>query len=589
MRSSRSFGFLLFCAACSSDGPSAQVAVQPLPDASPADAGGIDSSTTTPDAGTACTATQPSGSSWECRLTTSVGARAIWTLENAPLGMVIQPRSGVVHWTPTSTQVGSYTVTATATGPNGKQSQVVSLAVSLGSAEPAGLYVSTTGDDAAPGSAERPFKTLQQAADAATPGTTIFVRGGDYFNAEFGNAWPTRTRNNLVRIAKSGSASAPITLRPHGNEYVRLVSDVNGIALTDAQHWIIDGFELEGLAAKMDVNLALDNWWIEVGNRMSGRGIANGGGQFITVSNCIIHDFPGAGLASNDADWVTAKNNIIYNTGWWTTAGTHGIANSKLVTTDLSTANQEKIVLEGNLIFGNQSVVISHVFSKGFVTLAIDEGNGLHLQNNAETFKGLARVENNLSLYNGKGGLGLNTIDKVTVRNNAFYKNARVVDTAELILQTSTLTSATGNLFEPRTERATIKDSAKAFTNVGANATSGATADGNDFPLVQRFPAVFANPAGLDFRPATGVPSGMGVPAADLQRMFAKVTEYGIEVASPTQVVDRAYLESMKAKIFATWPASMSMIRLEDKENGYDYLYSQRCNWPGVPTVKVCP
>ena len=41
-------------------------------------------------------------------------------------------------------------------------------------------YVSTTGDDANPGTKAKPWKTLQHAADHATPGTTVNVRGGVY-------------------------------------------------------------------------------------------------------------------------------------------------------------------------------------------------------------------------------------------------------------------------------------------------------------------------------------------------------------------------------------------------------------------------
>ena len=42
------------------------------------------------------------------------------------------------------------------------------------------VYVSTTGDDANPGTKAKPWKTLQHAADAATPGTTVNIREGVY-------------------------------------------------------------------------------------------------------------------------------------------------------------------------------------------------------------------------------------------------------------------------------------------------------------------------------------------------------------------------------------------------------------------------
>src|SRR5260370_3962258 len=42
------------------------------------------------------------------------------------------------------------------------------------------FYVSTSGDDANPGTIERPFRTIQRAADTAKPGSTVYVRGGTY-------------------------------------------------------------------------------------------------------------------------------------------------------------------------------------------------------------------------------------------------------------------------------------------------------------------------------------------------------------------------------------------------------------------------
>lgn len=42
------------------------------------------------------------------------------------------------------------------------------------------LYVSPSGNDSNPGTINKPLKTIQRAADAASPGTTVYVRGGIY-------------------------------------------------------------------------------------------------------------------------------------------------------------------------------------------------------------------------------------------------------------------------------------------------------------------------------------------------------------------------------------------------------------------------
>jgi hypothetical protein len=85
------------------------------------------------------------------------------------------------------------------------------------------------------------------------------------------------------------------------------------------------------------------------------------------------------------------------------------------------------------------------------------------------------------------------------------------------------------------------------------------------------------------------VSAGLGVPATELLRMNAKLTEYGIVLAEPTQVVDDAYLASMKAALFASWPSSYSTLIMNDRATGYSYAYSQRCYYPGAPGSTPCP
>src|SRR3954452_14859908 len=62
-------------------------------------------------------------------------------------------------------------------------------------------FVSTSGDDGNPGTLSAPFRTIQQAADVADPGDTVFIRGGTY--------------RETVRPAHSGSASNPVTFKPY--------------------------------------------------------------------------------------------------------------------------------------------------------------------------------------------------------------------------------------------------------------------------------------------------------------------------------------------------------------------------------------
>ncbi len=243
----------------------------------------------------------------------------------------------------------------------------------------------------------------------------------------------------------------------------------------------------------------------------------------------------------------------------------------------------------GKWHLGNQSLIISHVFSKCFVKLEIDEGNGQHMQNNRETFEGRALVENNLAMWNGKSGLGFNTFDRATVRQNGFYRNARVVNTGEISLQSATAETVENNLFHPRSDRVTIKDFQQAFGNIGANATlSGIAGDAGKYASILRLAAVFTDPANGDFSRASGVPSAMGITSTVRQMWNDRLAEFGIVPSEPAQVVDTAYMQLMKSRIFANWPSSYSGIRLDDNETGYSYIYAQRCHYPGPPASTPC-
>lgn len=67
------------------------------------------------------------------------------------------------------------------------------------------LYVSTEGKDSNPGTIERPLRTIQHAADIATAGTTVYIRGGIYCQQ--------------VRIKTSGNAQEGfITFRSQPGE-----------------------------------------------------------------------------------------------------------------------------------------------------------------------------------------------------------------------------------------------------------------------------------------------------------------------------------------------------------------------------------
>jgi hypothetical protein len=66
------------------------------------------------------------------------------------------------------------------------------------------LYVSTSGNDSYPGTSSQPVRTIVQAYNLATAGTTIIVKAGTY--TDYNSGWG-------IHLGKSGSSSSPITLK----------------------------------------------------------------------------------------------------------------------------------------------------------------------------------------------------------------------------------------------------------------------------------------------------------------------------------------------------------------------------------------
>lgn len=191
------------------------------------------------------------------------------------------------------------------------------------------IYVSTIGDDLNAGrTPDRPFKTVQKAADVAVGGDTIFLREGVYGGG---------------MIRRPGTAAAWITLKPYPDEKAVIDGSLNDPRYPDttlyfynvtcdpynsnytvpcqAAYWAIDGLEVRG--GRMYV-IKIDQRFVKLVNNDL-HGSPNDiikvvkTGDDVTIVNNKIHDnaaVPGANAQAVDivgADRAYVSNNHVYN------------------------------------------------------------------------------------------------------------------------------------------------------------------------------------------------------------------------------------------------------------------------------------
>ena len=150
------------------------------------------------------------------------------------------------------------------------------------------FYVSTTGDDAGPGSLEQPWRTIQHALDTLTLGQTALVREGTY--------------SENLRVTLDGTPNKPITISRFGSEQV-ILRPAGGpdnsypVEIDSASYFRLHGFVIENAIgpSSADVVVEDDSHHIEI----SGNEIRNSSDQGI-FSERSTHDVQILGNAIHD-------------------------------------------------------------------------------------------------------------------------------------------------------------------------------------------------------------------------------------------------------------------------------------------------
>jgi hypothetical protein len=202
-------------------------------------------------------------------------------------------------------------------------------------------YVSPTGNDANPGTATAPFRTFAKANSLLTAGSTLYIYAGVY--------------NQQLKITKSGTSSAVITVRPVGGtvaiDLQRLTSPA---AEVRASYVTVIGLEVRN-SSDVCVNLA---------------------GTNINVIGLVVHDCGNHGIQANNSSVIRILDSRIYRavlsnsarllTSGWGSGIKIRESNTVLIQGNTVYNNYGEgmgtrgtnITIRGNLVYNNYSVNI---------------------------------------------------------------------------------------------------------------------------------------------------------------------------------------------------------------------------------------
>lgn len=144
-----------------------------------------------------------------------------------------------------------------------------------------------------------------------------------------------------------------------------------------------------------------------------------------------MHGFPGGGVFSVLADYITFEGNTIWENALWAKWGNSGISMYQNVDFDQKIGFHN--IIRSNIVYKNENKLPS--FAIGSTT--ITDGNCIIIDDLRHTqkfldnktpypaTKGNTLIENNICFDNGARGINVYSSDNVLVRNNTLYKNQR--------------------------------------------------------------------------------------------------------------------------------------------------------------------
>ena len=325
------------------------------------------------------------------------------------------------------------------------------------------IHVAVDGsDETGDGTPENPYATMTVAAWFVHPGDTVFVHGGTYHNKNFGDGdiWKIE---NLEDIECNGSEDAWIVFMPFPGDSVLLEFDASrGVRIKYSSYVKFCGFDIKGmgdvitfeevqaawglykdsqgnvhdLAEEMGIDITDPALWGQVIDKpetiniqkpsyYNGIGLMNFQSHHIIFENNTVRWAPASGLRVQKSDHTLVKGNRIYNNTLRTTVGVGAITVAEAqVLPEGDTSTGVKIEILGNNVHHNENQIYSWAPSKSFVNFVIDEGSGIFMTRNNDTYaQGYIHVANNLSYLNGASGIVVHKTNRAIIEHNTVYDN----------------------------------------------------------------------------------------------------------------------------------------------------------------------
>jgi parallel beta-helix repeat protein len=318
-------------------------------------------------------------------------------------------------------------------------------------------YVSDSGNNNNSGSLANPFKTIFKASQVAQPGDNVYVRGGTYRNIDFNDndIWEG---SSAARIECNGTPGNFITFQPYKDangvdEVVTIEFNANyGIQISESSYVIVKGFNIKGVSENITQVDAQANWGLfklangtvlDISNRdvdpndvnqlplptgttkpsfYNGRGVVVLRCHHMIIENNTIYNCPSSAIRVEQSDYTTVRKNKVFQNTYWTTQGVGAITMAE--STNVDNSDDYKIIIESNLVYNNENRMISWNPTKSFITSHIDEGAGIFMTRNGDTYlHGGYKIMNNIVYNSGTGGVICHFTKNALIANNTLYYN----------------------------------------------------------------------------------------------------------------------------------------------------------------------